>query len=303
MAIHQEEFSFLSPIDGISLQGTYIYPDAPKGIVQFVHGMAEHRARYCGVMTYLAEQGYAAVIHDHRGHGDCPLTGHFGKGGKEGIIADARAVSLLAKEKFPGIPFWLFGHSMGSLVARCYLKRFDEELDGLFLCGTPYAASIAVKAAQALIAAKIPFQGDTHRSHMINGLVGGSFNKAIENPVSPNQWISYNEENVKAYDADPLCGFCFTLSGFKGLMGLMAEGYSKKGWSCQKKDLPLYVISGTDDPCHGGEKTFMEAVAHLEGQGYAPRWTLFPKMRHEILLEDEKEKVYTYILEKLEEHA
>lgn len=301
--IHHETFSLNSSVDGVCLQGIYIYPDAPKGVVQFLHGMAEHKGRYQGIMTFLAEQGYATVMHDHRGHGQCEITGHFGKGGKEGIILDAHAVSLLAKEKFPGLPFWLFGHSMGSLVARCYLKRFDEELSGLFLCGTPYAPPVAIGAARGLIAAKIPFQGDAHRSHMVNGLVTGSFNKAIKDPASPNQWISYNQENVDAYDADPLCGFCFTLSGFEGLMGLMAEGYSKKDWALKNKALPLYVISGQDDPCHTGEANFHRACDHLKNLGYAPARKLFGGMRHEILMEEDKETVYRYILEKLEEHS
>ncbi|MBQ8600381.1 MAG: alpha/beta fold hydrolase [Clostridia bacterium] len=302
MAIHQENFLLNSPVDGIALQGTYIYPDAPRGIVQFVHGMAEHRGRYFGVMTALAEAGFAAVIHDHRGHGDCPLTGHFGEGGKEGMIADTRQVSLLAKGKFPSIPFWLFGHSMGSLVARCYLKRYDTELDGLFLCGTPYAPPMAIKAAQILIALKIPFQGDSHRSHMINGLVTGAFNKAIRDPASPNQWISYNEENVAAYDADPLCGFCFTLSGFKGLMGLMAEAYSARNWNVRNPQLPIRFLSGEDDPCHGGVKNFDWAALQLYRSGYdGVERKLFPAMRHEILLEQDHQKVYTYIIESLEE--
>ena len=303
MAIQREDFSLVSPVDGVALQGTYWYPQNPKGVVQFVHGMAEHRGRYEGIMTFLAQQGYATVIHDHRGHGECELTGYFGAGGKEGLVQDTHAVSQLAKQKFPGLPFWLFGHSMGSLVARCYLKRYDGELAGLFLCGTPYAAPVAVKAAQGLIAAKIPFQGARHRSHMVNGLVTGAFNKAIKDPASPNQWISYNQANVDAYDADPLCGFCFTLSGFQGLMDAMAEAYSTKGWALQNPLLPIYVISGQDDPCHGGEKTFYATVEHLKKLGYAPGRKLFAAMRHEILMEEERQQVYDYILEKLEEHS
>ncbi len=302
MGIQREEFSFSSPVDGVTLHGTYLYPENPKGVVQFVHGMAEHRGRYEGIMTFLAQQGYATVIHDHRGHGICEHTGYFGKGGKEGLVLDTYAVSQQAKEKFSGLPLWLFGHSMGSLVARCYLRRFDRELAGLFLCGTPYAPPLAIKAARVLIAAKIPLQGGYHRSHMVNGLVTGSFNKRIKDPASPNQWISYNQANVEAYDADPLCGFCFTLNGFEGLMEAMDEAYSQKDWAGQNPLLPIYVISGQDDPCHGGEKNFCITVEHLKKRGYAPGSKLFAGMRHEILREEECQQVYDYILKKLEEH-
>lgn len=298
--MHQQDFTFTSPADGISLAGTYIYPDSPKGIVQFLHGMAEHRERYFGAMTALAEAGYATVIHDHRGHGSVPLLGHFGKGGAEGLIADAHEVSRLAKEKFPNLPFTLFGHSMGSLAARCYLKRFDEELDRVIVCGTPYAPPAVIKAGQAFIALKLALHGDEYRSATVNRMVTGAFNKGMDKKGSPNQWLSYDAANVAAYDADPLCGFCFTLSGFKGLMAMMAETYSPKGWNCRNTALPVHFISGQEDPCHTGEKNFMKAVEILRRKGYNGTHKLFLAMRHEILLETKKDEVIKYILDILE---
>lgn len=300
MAIQRTDFTFQSPADGISLEGTYLIPDAPKGVVQFVHGMAEHKSRYLGVMEALANAGYATVIHNHRGHGECPILGHFGAGGAEGMIADTREVARLAKEKFPGLPIFLFGHSMGSLVARCCLKRYDEEWDGFFVCGTPFAPPAVIAMGRAFIALKIKMHGDEYRSTTVNKMVTGAFNKSIKNPTSPNQWISYNPENVSAYDADPLCGFCFTLSGFRGLMALMAETYSDTGWALKKPGLPVHFLSGADDPCHTGEKNFMKAVAAVQNKGYTVSFRLFPAMRHEILLEQEKETVIKYVLDILE---
>lgn len=300
MTVHQKDFNFPSPADGIMLEGTYIYPDTPKGIVQLVHGMAEHKARYFGTMTALAEAGYATVIHNHRGHGSCPIQGHFGAGGSEGMIADAHEVTRLAKAEFPGLPLYLFGHSMGSLVARCYLKRFDDELNGLIVCGTPFAPPALIRIAQGYIALKIRLNGEEHRSTTVNAMVTGAFNRGIKKPASPNQWISYDAGNVAAYDADPQCGFCFTLSGFKGLMALMAETYSPQNWALRNTALPVHFISGADDPCHGGEKNFRKAVELVRSKGYTVDSRLFPAMRHEILLEQEKETVINYILDILE---
>ncbi len=300
MTVQRKDFSFLSPADGISLEGTYIYPENPKGIVQFVHGMAEHKARYFGAMEVLAQAGFATVIHTHRGHGNCPILGHFGKGGAEGMIADTRKVAELAMEEFPRLPIFLFGHSMGSLVARCCLKRYDDLWNGFFVCGTPFAPPALIGLAQVFIAAKIKLHGDEYRSSTVNKMVTGAFNKGIKSPASPNQWISFNEENVAAYDADPLCGFCFTLSGFKGLMALMAETYSVKGWVRKNPACPVHFISGAEDPCHTGETNFMKAVAAVEAQGYKVTYRLFPAMRHEILLEQKKETVFEYILDILE---
>ncbi len=301
MSILQKDFSFTSPADGIALEGTFIHPEKPIGIVQFLHGMAEHKERYYGAMRALAEAGYACVIHNHRGHGNCPILGHFGQGGAEGMLADAKAVSDLAKEQFPGLPLYLFGHSMGSLLARCYLKRFDDAIDGLFVCGTPFAPPALIKIARAFIALKIKINGDEWRSKTVNAMVTGAFNKGIKDAASPNQWISYNPENVAAYDADPLCGFCFTLSGFAGLMALMDDTYSEKNWACNNTALPVHFLSGADDPCHTGLKNFQKAVALVERKGYRPTQKLFENMRHEILLEEQKEAAYAHILTLLKE--
>lgn len=301
MAVTQKDFTFTSPADGIELEGTYIFPQNPKGVVQFVHGMAEHKARYFGTMTALANAGYACVIHNHRGHGNCPIQGHFGTAGAKGMIADTCAVTALARQQFPVVPLYMFGHSMGSLAARCCLKHHDAEYDGFFICGTPFAAPAVIAVAQAFIALKIKIHGDQYRSTTVNSMVTGAFNRAIKNPTSPNQWITYDLQNVAAYDADPQCGFCFTLNGFKGLMALMAETYSAKNWALKNTDLPVHFISGADDPCHGGEKNFNTAADLVQSKGYKVSRRLFPAMRHEILLEQEHQTVIDYILEKLEE--
>ncbi len=300
-AILQKEFSFRSPVDQIALEGTYIYPENPIGILQFLHGMAEHKERYFEGMRRLAQNGYACVIHNHRGHGNCPILGHFGQGGAEGIIADAQAVGELAKKEFPGLPLYLFGHSMGSLIARCCLKRADEGYRGIFVCGTPFAPPALIKIARGYIALKIKLNGDQRRSKSVNAMVTGAFNKGIKDAASPNQWISYNPQNVAAYDADPLCGFCFTLSGFAGLMALMDETFSEKGWACKNTALPIHLLSGADDPCHGGLKNFDYAAQIIARKGYPTTKKIFEKMRHEILLEEGNEEVFAHILSVLKE--
>ncbi|PWM41801.1 MAG: alpha/beta hydrolase [Clostridiales bacterium] len=299
MPVQREDFTFHSPADQLVLECTAIYPAQPRGIVQFVHGMAEHKARYFEAMEYLAQRGYATVIHNHRGHGGCRIPGHFGKAGAEGLILDTRRLTDIAKEKFPGLPLYLFGHSMGSLVSRCYLKRYDRELSGLFLCGTPYTAPAAVRAGKALISLKILLHGDTRRDAQINRLVTGAFNRSVPNAASPNQWISANAENVTAFDQDPLCGFCFTLNGFRGLMDLMGEAYSPKGWKLENTGLPVHLLSGAEDPCHGGKASFLKSVRIIESKGYAVTWRLFDGMRHEILNEKEKDAVLAHIAEQL----
>lgn len=294
MPLRRENFTFRSPIDRLELESSAIFPEQPRGIVQLVHGMAEHKGRYTELMEYLARRGWAVFIHNHRGHGNCAIPGYFGTAGAEGLIGDTRALSKIAREKFPGLPLYLFGHSMGSLVARCYLKRFDDELDGLLLCGTPYSPPAAVRAGSALIAVRSRLLGETRQDQLVNSLITGSFNRRAKGG-SPNQWLSASAENVEAFNRDPLCGFCFTLNGFQALMQLMKEAYSPEGWALKNTALPVHVLSGAEDPCHGGRSAFLGTVQLIKEKGYPVTWRLFHGMRHEIFHEDDGALVFDHI--------
>ena len=114
---------------------------APKAIVQFSHGMCEHKERYIPFMEYLCDNGYACIIHDHRGHGASVKSeehlGFFYSGGWKALVEDILAVNTFAHGMFPGIPLFLFGHSMGSMAVRSFTKRYDDKIDGLIVCGSP----------------------------------------------------------------------------------------------------------------------------------------------------------------------
>ena len=142
MAVVTESFYIPSKVDGLQLSVMTITPDcAPIGIVQISHGMCEHKERYIPIMEFLASKGFACIIHDHRGHGGSVKSeedlGYFYQGGEKGLIADVALVGTQMKKKHPGLPFYLLGHSMGSLIARAYLKKLDFTLDGLIISGCP----------------------------------------------------------------------------------------------------------------------------------------------------------------------
>ena len=134
-----ETFSVPGASDNVLLSTLVIAPESPKAVLQLVHGMAEHKERYIPFMNYLAEMGYACVICDLRGHGasvtDQEDLGWMGKGGMTALVDDVLRITDWAKTKYPGLPFFLMGHSMGSMIVRSYIKRFDKELDGLIVCG------------------------------------------------------------------------------------------------------------------------------------------------------------------------
>ena len=151
-----------------------------KGIVQIAHGMAEHKERYIPFMKFLNDNGYIAVIHDHRGHGKSIKStsdyGYFYDDTGKAIVEDLHQITLYIKEKFPNLPIYLLGHSMGSMVARKYIKKYDRDISKLIVCGAPSRnddVGIALKLTKVLLKIK----GDKHRSKLLNNLTFGSYNR------------------------------------------------------------------------------------------------------------------------------
>lgn len=288
--------------DHLMLGVTTLQPQGEiKGIVQLVHGMAEHRLRYMEFMEFLSDAGYVCVIHDHRGHGESVACeddyGYFGEDGAEKIVEDVHQITNYIKELYPDLPLYLFGHSMGSLIVRAYCAKYDYELHGLIVCGSPSenkAAGIG-KLATKLIAI---FHNDHYRSNFIHNLAFGSYNKNFKDAKSENAWICADENVVRIYDEDPLCGFQFTLNGFEQLFTLMQKAYAKDGWIMRNPTLPILFISGSDDPCAGSRHKFEQAMKRMEQVGYKMvSGNMYPGKRHEILNEDNRQVVYHDVLE------
>lgn len=309
--MQREEFTIKSQHDNLELGVSLRLPAGePRGILQLVHGMAEHRERYHDFMDYCANQGFVVIIHDHRGHGASVESkndwGYFGPDGVNGIIADVHQVTEYIKARFPELPLTLFGHSMGSLVVRCYMQKYDADVNGLIVCGSP---SKRMGAGAGKLIAKIlqVFRGAKHRSKFVNQLAFGGYNQKsaklarqngqtvdmAEQYSTLNSWIVSDPAVVAAYDADPRDGFTFTLNGFETLFGLVQRAYSKKGWVMANPEVPIFFIAGADDPCIISHEDFAKAVNFMRQRGYQHVSSkLYPGMRHEILNEKGKQEVW-----------
>lgn len=295
------EFVFekiVSDFDGTSLEVMSMVPEHPKAILQMNHGMAENKERYQGFMRKMADEGYICVMHDHRGHGsiDEQNFGYFKDDTGKAIVDDAIQVTRMFKERYQ-LPIILFGHSMGSLVVRCVMKKADDLYHALIVCGSPSAnplASVAITLAKAM--AKI--KGEKSRSHLLDNLALGAYTKAFPDSFSKNGWICSDESIVKAYDEDKRCGFSFTINGYINLFILMKETYDKNHWQMKNKDIPIYFIAGTLDPCIENIDKFNQAVDFMKQLGYKDvESQLFENVRHEILNDVSKEEVTHQILE------
>ena len=307
-----EKRTLVSPADGLEISVLTCHPgESAKGIVQLVHGMCEHKERYVPFMEFLADNGYASIIHDHRGHGESVKSsddlGYFYEGGYTAMIEDVKAVTLLAREEFSGnvtgadkesgeLPLILFGHSMGSMAVRSFTKRYDCLIDGLVVCGSP-SYNPGLKIGKALARGYMLIMGDRHRPSLIQSIAFGAFNRKFRDEKSSNAWICSDPEIVSAYDADPHCNFQFTTDGFINLFSLMQDAYGIKGWRKANPDLPILFVSGEDDPCRINDKRFSMAVERMREAGYRDvQARTYPSMRHEILNETGREKVWNDIL-------
>lgn len=272
-----------------------IAPQHPKAILVVVHGMAEHKQRYFPFLTWLSEMGFACIMADLRGHGrDCPSEelGYFGKKGDRLLVEDTLETIQWAKSQYPELKLFLMGHSMGSLIVRCFAKKYDTLIDGLIVCGSP-SKNPASGVAKLLCKAISLFKGSHYRPELLEKLSTGAYQKKFASEGLTNAWLSVNKANVQAYNNDPLCGFRFTANGYEGLMGLMEETYDPDDWAVAHPSLPVHFIAGSEDPCIGSVAKFSQAVSFFRSRGYQTvTSTIYPGMRHEILNENGKEQVW-----------
>ena len=190
----------------------------------------------------------------------------------------------------------MLGHSMGSLAVRCYLKKYDRELDGLIVCGCP-GKNTMVPLGTALIRMLQTTKDPHSKSRLADSIFANMFDRPFRAENLIHAWICSDRKVVETYNKDPLCNFTFTLNGYESLLWLMRQTYSRMGWRVRNHKLPVLFVSGASDPCLGGRAKLAQAVGHLKKRGYAHVSSrLYPGMRHEILNEKGRFKVYQDIV-------
>lgn len=289
-----EKVMLTANFDGLGLELLVAQPESdPLALLVIHHGMCEYKERYLWFMEQMTEAGFVCVIADMRGHGasvkDADDLGYFYESGARGVLLDMHQILYYAKERFPDLPTILMGHSMGSLVVRAYAKEHDFGIDALIVCGPP-CKNTAVGIGLLLVKLIGRISGIRHRSVLLQSMAMGGYNKAFKAEKLENAWLSADMDNVKEYNASGLCGFTFTVDGFRTLMELLQSVY-KNDWACTKPKMPILVFAGADDPVIGGVKKFRHTVHFLRDQGYVNvRGKLYAGNRHEILNDVAKEQ-------------
>ncbi|MDO5136440.1 MAG: alpha/beta hydrolase [Eubacteriales bacterium] len=292
------EGSFLSEADGLPISVLALIPaEKPyRGILQLVHGMSEYKERYLPFMEYMTEQGFVTVIHDHRGHGKSVYgkkdLGYMYGGGEESILKDMLTVNRGMRERFPQMPVILFGHSMGSLAVRDFARRWDSLLDMLIVCGSPSRNS-ALALGTAIARCEGALLGKRHRSRFLETISFGSYVMRFRKDKSCTSWICSDNQVAQEYEENEYCGFTFTDDAYLTLFHMMKGAYDVEHWNCTNRWLPILFVSGADDPCLGNVRRFAKTVQAMRHAGYYDvKGKLYPGMRHEILNEKGKEKVF-----------
>lgn len=288
-----------SSLSGQKLHTLVWSPEKPRAIVQIVHGMAEHIARYDEFARWLCEKGIAVIGHSHLGHGLTAASAEdFGfianKDGWLRLVDDVHVVRTAAQELFPGLPHILLGHSMGSFVTRTYITRPEAAgLEGVVISGTGNMPGAVVGAGNFVASIIQIFKGKRHRSALMNAMSFGSYNNAFKPTRTESDWLSRNEENVDKYVADPMCGFCFTLRAFRDLFYGLSYIGNKKNIAKMRKSLPCMFIAGQLDPVGNNGKGVVQVADMFRKAGMTDvRVELYDNDRHEVLNEIDRETVY-----------
>jgi len=305
----QEDTFFLNMDDGASIfVRTWANVETPRGVLQIAHGMAEHSARYEPFARICNEQGFIVVANDHRGHGQTGeksgVMGYFAaRDGFERVVDDLHAIHTWTEEKYPGLPVFLMGHSMGSFLARRYLQKYGDSIDGAILMGSGGDPGFAVRLGKFV--ARMQMRKDpTKPSKLLDKMAFGTYNRNIKDARTKFDWLSRDDYEVQKYIEDPYCGIVCSSGFFYDLFTGLQTIHDPALIHHIPKAIPLLVVSGDADPVGGYGRGVAEFVGQLKKYGISNIvMKLYPGARHELLNEINKAEVVEDITKWLEERV
>ena len=295
----KREFTYPSKDGKTQIHAIEWIPDQEvKAVLQICHGMVEYVDRYHEFAAYLAEKGFYVTGHDHLGHGKSVTSeeeyGYFPQpDGNKCVILDIHNLRKMTSEKYPEVPYFMLGHSMGSFLLRQYLTMFSKGLSGAIIMGTGHQPLNVLKAGQMLCRLTALFKGWKYRSQYVDSLCFGKYNKKFEPAETKKDWVTSYKPIRDIYVKDPLTSFTFTVGGyyqmFEGMKVLDTKGSVDK----IRKDIPIFFVAGQDDPVGDFGKAVERVFEKYKAAGIEDvSIKLYQNNRHEILNEKNREQAY-----------
>ena len=284
----------------------WIPDNTPQAILQICHGMNEYIGRYDRFASFLAENGFYVTGNDHLGHGESvqndDMYGYFHESkGNEYVIGDIHTLREITSQKYPGIPYFMLGHSMGSFLLRQYITLHGQGLKGVIIMGTGSQPGIVLNIAKFLCKNAARSKGWHYRSHFINNLAVGGYNKKFQPSRTPVDWLTRDTAVTDAYIRDPWCTFTFTVNAYYHMFRGIEQLQDPANIARIPKDLPMFLVSGAEDPVGGFGKGVTKAYQTYQNAGIRDlSMKLYPDDRHELLNELDKNQVDQDLLQWME---
>ncbi len=294
--------SFRSSSGLCDIRFYFFAPEKPKALLILSHGMCEYIERYREFAEFLCDNDIALCGNDHLGHGNSvssdELLGYFGsRRGYINMVRDLNRMKRVAEMKFPDIPHFLLGHSMGSFLARIFVSKYPErQLRGAIFMGT--AGGLTGSAPlRAFLDAAARTNGELYRHKLCTKLAFGVFNLRTENRRTPNDWLSRDDKSVDKYCADPKCNFTFTTAGYRDLLNALLCCNSAPVIENTPTNLPILFLSGGMDPVGEYGRGVRAAVVKYLEHGCEVYLRIYREARHELLFELNREEVMRDIID------
>ena len=283
------EVSFRSYNQRDDVQGWIYVPAAKaKGIVQLVHGFGEHSRRYFHMICKLMDAGFIVAADDHVGHGKTALVndtwGNWGDKGSDTMMEDEHTLKQLVQEKYPDIPYFMYGHSMGSIILRQFMAKYGEELDGAIICGTVGPDALPCEKGIEMLKPLVDAgKGAEADPNLLGQLMGGLFAR-IEEVKLGNEWICHDEYVQLDHAQDPFDAFTKPTchEALLQFVEMIAEVNTAEWAAKVPKALPIYNIAGDEDPCGSYGEGVKQVTAWLADSGHQVETKLYEGYRHEI---------------------
>lgn len=304
----KDEFYFPSKDGNTEIHTIVWKPEGDvKAVLQMAHGMVEYIERYDEFANYLCERGFFVVGNDHLGHGKSVQSkseyGYFQKkNGNACLIADMHTLRNRIMKKYPDVPYFVLGHSMGSILMRQYIQMYGNGLAGALLLGVVSEQPGALLCAGRLLCKGLSIvKGGHHRSRLVDKMVTGSFNNKFKPARTRADWVTSDAEHLEKYVNDPLCSFVFTVNAYYHMLGGLQQISKKESAFMIPKNLPVLLAAGSDDPVGNFGKGVRKIYERYKKAGIEDvTLRLYAGDRHELLNETDRQQVYKDLYEWME---